>query len=335
MGQADSMPLRGAWVSLHEVTGFGGEVVDSQRVGTDGTVRLRAPRTDTTASYLLSVEHQSIAYFSEPFRGASPRPATILVYDTSAVSPIIATRERHIIFQPMDDDGTRRVIELLVLENAGRRTRVAPDTSRPVWEDRLLPGVVRFEVGAADVSEEAVYRRGDRIAVAAPIPPGERQVLVSYVLPRGARELDLSFERPIMRLNVMVADSLASVGAPTTFRGREMLEGVGYQRYAAEALPAGARVTLTWGVVPRSDRPTLIVLVSLAVVFLIGSGSFWWRRTVRAVPRSGDDDAEALAARIAALDRQFGLSPTETYRAERAALKARLVHALARRQQPK
>ena len=319
------------WASLHEVTALGGSVMDSQLTRTSGVFVVAAPRGDTLASYIVSVEHHGIAYFSDPFRSGDIPTPTLVVYDTASAGPPIVLNERHVILQPVEPDGTRRVIELFVLRNEGSVTRVTGDTSDPVWEAALPPGVSEFEVGTADVSADAIYRRGDTVAVAAPIPPGERQILITYVLPRNRDEVTLPFDQVIRYVNVLVADSNATVAPPSFgFRGWETIETTPYQRFGSENVVAGGALTVILGDIPRSLDQALWILIPLVGVGMLAVLIGWMRKTP-AADLVRIESPDAIAAQIAALDRAQSTMDPEEFTVRRAALKQRLLDALADR----
>jgi len=81
-----------------------------------------------------------------------------------------------------DKDGSRHVLELIVLRNGGSVTRIANDTIHPVWA-RRCPGA-RFSFRWLEGRQRsAVMKRWRLILVFAPVPPGDKQVVVQYVLP--------------------------------------------------------------------------------------------------------------------------------------------------------
>lgn len=328
----DTTPAAGVWAVLHQITGQGGSAVDSSRTGPGGRYILRASTRDSGSVYVVSVTHAGIAYFSRPVRalGSPQETAELLaVFDTSSAAPAIALAQRHVIVRRPEDPGSRRVLELLVLVNSGDRTRVAPDTSRPVWQGRLPRGATGFQVGEGDVSTEAVFRRGDAIAVAAPIPPGEKQILVSYVLPLNVDELEIEADQPIGRLNLLLEDSAATVsGGPLVAMGVEELEGISFSRFAADGIEPGTRITVGFG--ERRFSPTGLwwMVVVLAAASLVAGLVPWWRRARGRVPAT---QAAALAAQLAAVDaalsqRGAALSDAErrAYEQRRDALKSRL-----------
>ena len=331
MSGVDSLPVAGVWTALHEVTALGGEVIDSQQTAASGMFTVDAPRGDTLASYIISVEHHGIAYFSEPFRSDDEASPTLVVYDTSSVAGLVTLAERHLIIQGLESDGTRRVIELFVLRNEGTHTRVAPDTTNPVWQAALPTGVLDFEVGTADVSADAIYLRGDTVAIAAPIPPGERQILVTYLIPRNTKQISVPLDQPIRHLNVLVSDSSATVSPPTVqFRGWETIEDTPYQRYGMEDVLAGGVLVVSVTDAPLSTDIVLWVIIPVFVLAMLATVVRWRTRAVSVAPQ-GVDDPEALAAQIAALDRAKASMDPTAFAEQRAALKQRLVDMLANR----
>jgi hypothetical protein len=333
VSQEDSTPVADQWIVLHSVTPTSGAAIDSQRTDSRGTYRVRAARRDTLASYLVSVTYQGITYFADPLPGRGPMrdPAqTLFVYDTSSTAPTIELAQRHVVVRAPEDDGSRRVIELLVLENRGVRTRVTNDTAQPVWEGAIPGEAVSFEVGETDVSPEAVLRRGDRVAVVAPVAPGERQLLIGYVLPASERELVVPLDQPVGRLSVLLEDSAAIVvGGALEFRGMETLGDLVLRSYGAELVAEGTAVSVRFPRGRRSFGDLWWLYMGIAFLALAG-GLVWWWRTGSAGARL--DDPELLAARIAELDRQFAGREDEEYQRERAVLKQRLGAALARRE---
>ena len=201
----DSVPLVGGMVLLHEVTGVSGMAIDSVRTDRLGRYRFVVASPDTSAQYYVSVEYHDIGYFASPLEltpGAADTVPPIVVYDTSYASPDIVQSERHLIVRMPDLDGTRQVIELITIRNDARVTRIAADTSTPVWEGLLPPGAFDFALGESEVASGAIYVRGNWMAIAAPMPPGEKQVLFSYVLPRAEKNLEIPVDQPVRRLTI-------------------------------------------------------------------------------------------------------------------------------------
>jgi hypothetical protein len=333
---ADSTPVTGRQAVLHRVSMVEAGPVDSGLTDASGRYALRAPVIDTTANYVVSVEHDGIAYFTEPvhtFGESSGTAAPLHVYDTSTTEPQIILRERHVVVRAPAEDGDRRVIELLVLVNRGTKTRVVADTSSPVWQGAIPSSALEFEVGESDMAADAVYRRGNAVAVTAPIPPGERQVLMSYLVPSGDRSLPIRIDQPIERFNVLLEDTAAAIEGPLVLQGVEELEQLSFRRYFAQNIGPQTRITVRFAAQPLLVTRLWWIIVPLVVVSLVAGFVIWWRR-VEPLPAPHAplaSDPDVLAAQIAALDVAYeGRQHDASYRKQRASLKAQLVAALNR-----
>lgn len=339
---ADSLPLAGRMAILHEVTRESGHPVDSALTNRLGVYRLRAPTRDTAAGYVVSVEHDGIGYFSQPLSArdrASDSASTIVVFDTSYTTPEITVAERHLIIRSIGEDRTRRVIELLVLENRGSRTRITDDETQPVWQGAIPAAAVQFEVGQSDVSPETVFRHGDSVAVLAPLPPGEKQILIAYLVPGSLEELAVPIDHPVSNMNLLLEDADARVLTDRFVAGGiEQLDEIPFVRYSASAVPAGAAVVVKFQPPPLALIKFWWVVVPFTAAAL-AAGLLWWLRHRPALV--GEDAVEALATQIAQLDRDFesmaNPSPEETdgYRRRRAELKDTLSALLASQRPPK
>jgi hypothetical protein len=338
---ADSLPVPGTWAVLHRVTMEGGGPVDSARTDRAGRYQVRSPGRDTAAVYIVSVTYDGIAYFTRPihaFRGTRASAEAVAVFDTSSTEPRIELAQRHLIVRRPDTDGSHHVLELLVLRNGGSLTRIAPDTSRPVWQGMLPAGVIQFEVGESDVASDAVYRRGDSIAVAAPLPPGDKQILVSYVLPSSEHRLALHLGQPVSRMNVMVEDSTAELeGGGLTRVASENIQGESFLRFTRDNVPAGTNVAVRLAGRHRGLAGLWWLIIGVAATVLGGGLVLAWKRTRPPVlVGAASADPDVVAAEIAALDAAFEArgapSPADraAYESRRAELKARLEELLAR-----
>lgn len=336
MAEGDSVPATGEWAVLHRIAGSGAPV-DSQRLDRDGRYTLAAAR-DSAAVFIVSVRYAGIAYFTEPFDDTADTLAPLALYDTSSTAPPITLGERHLIVRSAEADGSRHVVEVLVLVNAGDRTRVSEDGGPPVWSAALPADGAGFEVGASDVSDEAIAFEGGRIAVYAPIPPGERQIIIGYSLPGSVRALAVPLDQPVARMNVLAEDSSAALSGPgLTFEGHSDLEGLPFKRWTGFDLAAGTELLLRLPRGRRSLEWVIVLVAALAAAGLVGGFVWWWRQQGGAVPEplpaAAPPDAETLARRIAALDREYEGQEDDDYRVRRAAMKAELEAMLAKRRQ--
>jgi hypothetical protein len=338
---SDSVAVPAARVLLHRVGRASQGPVDSVVADRAGRFRFRFV-ADTSAVYLTSTRYQGIEYFSPAVHTNPALPDTalhIVVSDTSSAAPV-ELEARHLVIAEPGEDGSRGVLDLVILRNRGDHTRVAPDSSRPSWSAPLPSGTFGFEPGEGDVSRDALRRVGDRVELLAPVAPGEKQLILQYGLPATARTVDLPFEEAAELVNVLIADRGARVrGGGLVAADTEVIQGRTYHRWMGP-VPAGASVRIQLagtGAAPRWLLPALVA--SLAAALAIGSR---WALGARApsvaeLPARAID-ADTLLERIAQLDaryadREADVDPTEwqAYRGERARLKTELESALAAR----
>ena len=333
----DSSGVAGTAVVLHRIGRELQGPVESAKTNAHGRFRFSFA-ADTSAIYLVSARRGDIEYFSTPVHLNPGRPDTamrIVVADTSSAAPV-ELEARHLVVGAPAPDGTRGIVDIIVLRNKGNRTRVAPDTIRPSWSGPLPGGTIGLEVGDGDVSPSAVARRGDRVAFFAPIPPGEKQLVIEYRLPPGAREARLTVDQPAELLNVLLAEPDATVtGGALALADTQVIDGRSYRRWTGAATPGGV-VRLSFPAPPLVLRWVLPVLVAVMAGTLAVAGALLTRRA----PAEGQGDpaatADGLLTRVATLDAQYGgketaIPPDEwhRYQQERARLKAELSAALA------
>ena len=330
----DSTPIVGVRVVLHRVGQVLQGPVDSNNTDGRGRFRFRF-QADTSTIYLLSARHSSIEYFSPPVHTNPARPDTairIIAYDTSSTAPV-AVEARHLVVSRPGDDGSRSILDLIVLRNDGQRTRIAPDSSHPTWVGQLPRGTMGLELGESDVSPEAVRRAGDSLIVTAPLAPGEKQLTLEYLVPAGRQVLELQLSDSVPMLNVLAEEAKAAVsGGSLVFADSQTLQGRSFRRWTG-AGPAGSLLRVVLPGRARTPEWVLAVLVGAVAVALAAAG--WRFGTRRATVRASADE---LLERVAGLDAQYqgreaDVSPEEWrhYQSERARLKGLLQSSLAGR----
>jgi hypothetical protein len=179
--------------------------------------------------------------------------------------------------------------------------------------------------GENDMGHEAIHAHGDTLEVLAPIPPGEKQVVVTYLLPAGG-EFRLWLDHAVIEMGIMVADTNATVrqgglvpAGVTTF------EGARYLRLDGANLPPGDQVVLELASRPLAAGDLWWVVVGLAAAALAG-GFAWGTRQ-----RRGGAEADTLAAQIAAMDRNPSIANDPGWPERRRQLLATLAATLARK----
>ena len=234
--------------------------------------------------------------------------------------------------------GARAVLDLIVLRNDGRASpRECPTRRTPSWTVALPPGTGGMQVGESDLSPDAVVRDGRHGQGAGAARPGQKQLSLEYAVTAadgtGSTFGVGSGGRP---LNVLVEEPDARVsGGALALADSQVIEGRTFRRWTGRVPAGGDR---HGDVRRRGGRAS--------------GGARWPRscagrgraraRRVAAAPAPGRGRREPrrratrLLDAIAALDARYAGRESETaseewaaYETERAALKARLEHALA------
>jgi len=335
----DSVPVPGVRVVLHQVGAVEQGPVDSMPSGPDGGFRFALLR-DTSALYLVSARYRGIEYFSFPLDRTAdrdPAPVTLVVRDTSSRTPV-GVSARHVVIPRPGDDGTRDVLDLVVLVNGGTETRVAPDSLSASWSGPLPPASEGLELGESDVSPDAVTRRGDSVIVSAPISPGEKQLAFQYHLPGGRQAVELPVGAEPVALNVLLEESGASATGPGLVESdSQAIEGRSFRRWTGD-VPANAVIRIALPGAGGSATPVIAALVAvLALALLLAAWRLLPRRSSAAAAGGRRDDADLLLNEIAALDARYQGREAEIaaeewarYLQRREALRAAAAAALAR-----
>jgi hypothetical protein len=333
----DSTPVSGSRVVLHQVGRAVQGPLDSTISQRGGRFRFSF-RPDTSVLYLLSARYAGIEYFSPPVHTNPDRPDTgirIIVHDTSSTAPV-SLEARHLVVMRPGEDGTRSVLDLLVLRNDAPLTRVARDSLRPSWSGPLPRGTLGLELGEGDLSPDAVSRRNDSLIITAPLAPGEKQLTVQYLIPADRENLELSFGEAVS-VNVLLEekDGRVSDGA-LALADSQTIEGRSFRRWTGQ-VPAGGSLRVVF---PAARGASQLVLAALVAVVVLGLGGAGWYIFAGRQSQSRGDSPDELIGAIAVLDakyqdreRELPATEWDTYQAERARLKVLLEASLAAERQ--
>lgn len=336
------VPLSGTWVVLHRVGSDRAAPLDSVKSGANGRFRLRyQPFGAEDALYFVSARHQGIAYFSPPLRSAIVRggDADVIVYDTTSDTTKLFVQGRHLVVS--SPRGSRREIaEVFELENEGTRTVVPRDSVTPLWTARLPARAESASVAPGDVGAGAVEFRSGRAEVYAPISPGVRQLVLTYVMPADAFPFTRPVERAVSVFEVLLEEPLARVdGGHLDEVAAANIDGRVFRRFLAQDVPASAVLRVTAPPLVERNRTAMRVLFIVMGFAMLGALAAWVarrRRQPSAYALPSTSSAERAIAELAALDARFERHPVsrEEYESQRAALKAMIARELAAEKSP-
>ena len=171
--------------------------------------------------------------------------------------------------------------------------------------------------------------------VSAPIAPGEKQLAVQYLIPGEQNTVNLPTGVATGPLNLLIEGPVLQVsGAALALADSQLIEGRRFQRWTGTVSP-GAVIHVVFA---GSRRPPVAVLAGLVGGLAFALALAGWRLVARSRSRPEPPQPDGLLASIASLDLRYlgresevPLEEWESYRAERARLKAELKASLAAR----
>jgi hypothetical protein len=327
-------------VVLHRVAPLVQGPVDTVRADQAGRFRFRF-KAHPTAAYLLSARYAGIEHFSQAVSIDPAHPDTavvVIVSDTSSSTPV-AVRQRTMLISRADESGTRSVIDWFVLANRGDLTRVAPDTVRPSWGTPLPEDAQNVEVADTRLSQfspEAVVFRRDSALIFAPLPPGEKELMLQYRIPGTLRRFVAPSGAAIDSAFILLEEPSARVLLPRMIRAdSQLIEGRVFRRWVG-VVAAGNAIEIGLAAPLLSQGRTLGLLVGVAALAFLVLAWYVLRRRAAPAPSSLSVPPSVLTDAIAHLDARYlgreSEAPPEEWRAyleERLRMKAALAAALA------
>ena len=265
----------GVPVTLHRVTKDSSGVVAQTRTGARGDFRFALPPAAASGFtvYFATAEWQGERYFGPPLHPNEARSGyAVEVFDTAGVrhgaDPVHVTR-RDVIMLPEDGESWE-VNEVLRIENAGRRTLVAPE-GLPTWEFRIPRNASAFEVGEGGIGSDRIVRMGDRVLITASLQPGSHDVVVRYRVPTSGSRLAVQVADTTREINMLVREPAPRLRVEGLNPGEaEEIAGDRFQRYSATGIAPGAKVTVTWRGPLAPPVPPIWAAVGAAGLVLAG-----------------------------------------------------------------
>ena len=335
------VPIAGVMVTLHRVGNDSSGPVDSVRTDAAGRYALKYSRfVDDDAIFFAAAVYRGIAYFSSPIKRlhASGEETEITVFDTTSRPIELHVRGHHVVVSAPRPDGARSIVEVWELSNDTTVTLVQRDSSAPVWTAALPAGATEFAGGEGDVSAASLMARAGKVMLGAPFGPGVKQLSYSYTLPPRAFPVVLRLDVPMVVFEVLLEEPGAQVaggglrGMPAATTG-----GRTFKRFLAQDVPAGSSVRVTVPVTTQALRTKVLVGLACAIaVIMVGAlgrallqSNAGRRRAAAPVRQTHEELVAAIALLDARRERADATLDEASYVSQRAALKARLVDALA------
>jgi hypothetical protein len=331
----DQVPLPGTMVVLHHVSNEAEGELDSLRATADGSFVFRLPNVpdpERSDVFFASVRHSGILYFGAAITLPVELDSTYLIqaYDTLSVEPGAAeltVQARNTFLESLE--GEWRVTDLIQVRNDLPRTLVAR-SGGAVWRYPLAVGARNPTVGQGGLPADGISFDGDTLVVRAPIPPGERLLVVRYVVDDAFMEIPAPGSTEVMEVLIREPAPLLESALLTQSESLELEPGTTYRRMSGADL-TDVIVRLDEGRAPVRF-PVEWVAVVLALI-LTAFGVATVSRQAPGGPRTGtalSDSRESLILEIARMDAAFdalgdpGEEEALAYRRRRAELFRRL-----------
>jgi hypothetical protein len=319
-------------VVLHQVSAHASGEIDSVRVDADGSFQMLLPHVPDHGTraeiYFASVRHQGLYYFGPAITDAGQLDSlyTIQAFDTLSVPPggaDIPLTARN-LFLERSDPGWEAT-DVFQLRQDGDRTLYSPEEG-VIWSYPLPSSAQDFQVGEADLAPEAIRFSDGRIELFAPLPPGERFLVVRYRILE--REFLLPMPGATDRMEILVREP----GPPAEFpplgpaTPLELEPGAVFRRYAGEGF-LDTDIQVQVAPEPWSFPAEWLGLLLAGLLGAAGVYGFRRRKSGDQATREADSSRRnRLLMAIARIDEEFGgmENPTQeavaAYRAERAKL---------------
>lgn len=332
-------PLTEGVVILHQVSSDTSGEIDSVQVAPDGTFQLRLPHVPDHASrpdvFFASVEYRGLLYFGPAVTEAVQLDSLYMIqaFDTLSVPaggadlPISA---RNLFLEQTADGWT--ATDVFEVQNGGDRTLFSPEEG-VVWSYPLPPSATDFQLGQSDLAPESVRFLEGRMELLAPLPPGERFLMIRYQVPE--RDFLLPLPGRTDRMEVLVREPAPALELPPLALSPpvELEPGNVFRRYSAEGLQDTEVQTR---VAPEPWSLPAPWLALFMAGFLGAAGVVGYRKRAGAsaspAPSPSAPSRTELLLAIASLDEDYESEgdPSEgarrEYEAKRAQLLARLKH---------
>ncbi|MDT8369325.1 MAG: hypothetical protein RQ745_08970 [Longimicrobiales bacterium] len=339
-------PFGGVEVVLHRVDALEAGAIDTLATAGDGTFRFVLPTASDSAArgeiHFASVDHEGVLYFGVPISSISELDSLyrIEVFDTLTVPPggaHLPVVSRYLLVEPAGE--VFGVTDLIEIEVPAGRTLVPAD-SGSTWRYRLPTGARDPQVSGGDISPAATTFPGDSVAVAMPLMPGARRVVLRYTIDSLALTIPLPGETGEIEVLVREPAPPLDLEGLVAVEPVELEPGVAYRRFAAADL-TDSTVSLRPGESTERELPIRTVVIMLALA-LTAAGIWAVRSGAPAAPgasaasggtlpeeaRPPGETREGLLLRVARLDEEIDRSrdpeTIERLRREREAAITRL-----------
>jgi hypothetical protein len=300
---ADRAPAANVAVSLHVIRGDAELPGSTQQTDPSGAYRFDGVTAEGQGlEYYVSTEYED-AFYTEgpiPVHGGSGAAPDLVVFDVAKDFDAISVQDHHVIVERKDDG--LHVTEILIFQNHANTAflGVGVNHAQPSGMRVGLPSSVKEFKPGMGLDEPSVRLQGRELTSVRPIPPGQRPLSFTYLVPLSGR-MDLSHRLyfPTRQMTVLLDDpSLRVESQQLKSAGIRDQGGKKYTMYFGQNLPVGSEVSVRIGGAGFFSNPKIYPF--MAAPFVI-AGVLWFaarrgRKGMRAKHAPLEPAAESVAS---------------------------------------
>jgi len=274
---AERAPAAAVAVSVHVARAHEELPGSTMRTDPNGAYRFNGIAEGPELEYYVSTEYEDAFYTEGPIPvqkgfGAAPE---LVVYDVAKDFAAVGVQDHHVIVERKDDG--LHVTEILIFQNHANTAflGVGVNHALPSGMRVGLPSSVKEFKPGMGLDEPSVRLQGRELTSVRPIPPGQRPLSFTYLVPLSGR-MDLSHRLyfPTRQMTVLIDDpSLRVESTQLKSGGIRDQGGKKYAMYFGSNLPVGSEVSVRIGGAGFFSNPR--VYPFMAAPFVI-AGVLWF-----------------------------------------------------------
>ena len=303
-----TIPVTDGYVMLHSVTSLRAGQVDSISLDQNGSFVFELPGFGNIGGldevYFASVEYQGVLYFGGAVTEVSQLEnfysiEVFMAKNVPKEGVVLPLKVRNILLE--ETTNTWKVRDVMALDNFGGETLV-PTGDGVVWNYPLPSGFQNPEVVRGELPPEDVGFTDEGVFVRAPLPPGERMLVIVYELP----ELSTTFPAPgptgIVELFVKEPGPSLEITELSPLDVVSLEPGSTYRRYSGSNLNE-TDISLT-AVIELEPYPLGRISLAIGILLICGVLIFGQSKSDDLIsPKvTITDERKSIVLRIAQLD---------------------------------
>ncbi len=274
---SDRAPAAGVAVAVHVIRGDEELPGKTQQTDASGAYRFSGMAEGQGLEYYVSTEYED-AFYTEgpiPAHGGTAAAPDLVVYDVAKDFDAISVQDHHVIVERKE--GGLHVTEILIFQNHANTAFLGVGVNHAQASGMRvgLPSSVKSFKPGMGLDEASVRLQGRELTSVRPIPPGQRPLSFTYLVPLSGR-MDLSHRLyfPTKQMTVLVDDpSLRVESKQLRSAGIRDQGGKKYAMYFGSNIPAGSEVAVRVGGAGFFSNPKIYPFMAAPLLI---AGVLWF-----------------------------------------------------------